>query len=118
MSLPKARKIKTEAERKLVINAAIADNDNMTFPTHVIEKDNKIVGGWSLGLMPLVMIWHKSDSINAKESLILNNTFRSIMDDRGQPAYFIACNDQSPYINHMEKFGYNPIWKTNIFASK
>jgi len=117
MPLPKARKIRTPEEQQLVINAAIADNDNMTYPTHIIEKGNEVVGGWSLGSIPLVMVWHKSDGINAKESLILNNTFRTIMDDRSPNGYFIACNNNSPYINHMQKFGYSPIWKTNLFVS-
>ena len=118
MPLPKVRKIKTEEERQLVIDAAIADNDNMKYPTHLVEKNGDIVGGWSLGLMPLVLIWNKSDSINAKESLILKHTLGSIMDDRSPNPYIIACNDHSPYISHMKKFGYKPIWKTNLFISK
>jgi hypothetical protein len=117
MPLPTAKKITTEEERDLVIKSALADNDNMIFPTHMVEKNGEVVGGWSLGAIPLVMVWHKSDAIGAKESLILNNTFKSIMNDRAPGSYFIACNDKSPYINHMEKFGYNPVWKTNLFVS-
>ena len=45
MPLPKARKIRTPEEQQLVINAAIADNDKMTYPTHIIEKGNEVVGG-------------------------------------------------------------------------
>lgn len=40
------------------------------------------------------------------------------MNDRGTPAYFIACNDKSNYINHMEKFGYKPVWPTNMFIKE
>lgn len=118
MSLPKARRIKDEAERQLVIQAALADNDSMTVPTHVIEKNGKIVGGWSLAKVPLVLVWHKSDEINAKESLVLNNTFRSIMNDRSTGPFIIACNGHSPYIKHMERFGFNPVWETNLFVSE
>ena len=118
MPLPKARRIRDNAEKKAVINAAIADKDNMTVPTHVVEKNGKIVGGWSLGKIPLVLVWHKSDEINAKESLILNNTFRSIMNDRGEGPFIIACNGHSPYIRHMKRFGFNPVWETNLFVSE
>jgi len=117
MPLPKARKIRTSEEQQLVIDAAIADNHNMNYATHVIEKGNEIVGGWCLGAIPLVMIWNNSNSINAKESLILNNTLRTIMDDRSPNGYLIACDNNSPYISHMKKFGYQPIWETNLFDS-
>tara|TARA_Y100000114_G_C11747572_1_gene322476 strand:+ start:1626 stop:1982 length:357 start_codon:yes stop_codon:yes gene_type:complete len=118
MPLPQVRKIRDEEERQLVIKAAIDDNDNMVYPTHLVEKNGDIVGGWSLGVLPLVLAWSKSDGINAKESLILRNNLSSIMNDRSPNPFVIACNDSSPYISYMKKFGYDPIWKTNLFISK
>lgn len=118
MSLPTARKILTAEEHGRVVQAAIADNDSMHYPTHVVEKDGKIVGAWGLGNVPLVMVWHKSDDISPKESMILNNNFRSIMNDRGNQQFFIACNSKSPYIDHMGRFGFKPVWPTNIFLSE
>lgn len=118
MSLPTVRKIRDEDERKAVIEAAVADNDQMQVPSHIIEKNGKIVGGWALANVPLVLVWHKSDAINAKESLYLNNTCRSIMNDRSDAPFVIACNNHSPYMNYMEKLGFKPIWETNLFLSK
>lgn len=118
MPLPTVRKIKNEAERKAVIEAAIADNDQMQVPSHIIEKNGKIVGGWALANVPLVLVWHKSDSISPKESMILNNTCRAIMNDRSNAPFVIACNNHSPYMNHMQKLGFKPIWETNLFLSK
>jgi hypothetical protein len=115
---PTVRKILTIEDQQKTIEAAIGDNDNMTCPTHVVEKNGEIVGAWSLAGIPLVMVWHKSDAVSARESLILKNTYDSIMNDRGTPAYFIACNDKSNYINHMEKFGYKPVWPTNMFIKE
>jgi hypothetical protein len=37
------------------------------------------------------------------------------METKGFPRYFIACNENSPYNSHMKRFGFNPIWKTEIF---
>lgn len=115
MPLPIARKIVTEEERLLTIQAAKDDNDSMHFPTHMITKGDQIVGGWCLGGIPLVMVWHDRTAVNVKESMILNNTIYTVMNDRSPNGFFIACNDDSPYINHMAKFGYNPIWPTNMF---
>lgn len=119
MSLPTVRKIKDEAEKKAVAAAAVADNDNMQVASHIIEKNGEIAGGWALGNIKLVLVWHKSDLINARETLYLNNTCRSIMNDRSPDVPFvIACNNHSPYMNYMEKLGFNPIWETNLFLSK
>ena len=96
MSLPIVRKIKDEEERLKVIEAAKGDDDNMHFPTHVVMKGDKIVGGWSMGAIPLVMMWNSSTDINAKESMILNNMASAMMNDRGAGMYFMACNDISP----------------------
>jgi len=118
LPFPIVRKIKDEEERLAVIEAAKGDNDNMQFPTHVVMKGDEIVGGWCMGAIPLVLMWNKSTSINAKESMILNNVASAMMNDRGTGMYFMACNENSPYIGHMEKFGFLPVWPTNIFYKR
>ena len=118
MSVPTARKIKSQEELEQVLKAAREDKHNMPTPTHVIEKDGKIVGCWGLGNIPLVSVWHKEGSLGPKESLNLNSTFKSIMDDRGHGVFLIACNEDSPYMPFMEKVGYEPVWKTNLLLSK
>ena len=118
MSVPTVRKIRDEAERKAVIEAAIADNDQMQVPSHIIEKNGEIAGGWALSNIPLVLVWHKSDSISARESMYLNNTMRAVMNDRSDAPFVIACNNHSPYMGYMEKLGFQPIWETNLFLSK
>ena len=115
MSLPILKKITSDEQRIAVVQAALSDNDNMTFPTHVVMKGDKIVGGWCLGGVPLVMCWHSTTEVNAKDSMILNNAVAGIMNDRGVGMYMMACNNESPYINYMERFGLKPVWPTNIF---
>ena len=48
----------------------------------------------------------------------IDNTFRSIMNDRAEGPFIIACNGHSPYIRHMKRFGFNPVWETNLFVSE
>ena len=115
MSLPVFKKIDSDQERQAVINAAIADNDRMDFPTHAVLRDGEIIGGWCLAGVPLVMAWSHTEKVKAKDSFHIKNIVSSIMNDRGARAYFIACNDNSPYMGHMERFGFQPVWATNLF---
>lgn len=118
MSLvPTVRQIRDKAQQAAILNVAREDNDSIMFPSHVVMKDGKIAGAASLGVIPLVCCWHHSQLIGPKDSLILKSIYDAIMENRGTPNYFIACNARSPYTNFMEKFGYNPIWETKIFTN-
>ena len=118
MNLPVVKKIRTLEEKQKVIDAAIADNHNFSIATHVLTKGDEIVGAWSLGAIPLVAVWSKTDGINGKDSLIMNKTISAIMNDRSPNPYLIACDESSPYINYMDKLGYKHFWKTNLFLSQ
>lgn len=118
MALPEFKKIITPEQRIAVIEAAVADNDNMTFPTHAVMQGDDIVGGWCMGGVPLAMCWHHTEKMHAKESFHINGIASSIMNDRGHAMYMMACNSESPFYNHMARFGYNPVWPTNIFYKR
>ena len=118
MSYPVIRKIDTVELGNAVAEAAKADNDSMAFPTHVVLKDGEIAGGICMAGIPLVMVWNHTQKIKARDSMFINGVIESVMNDRGPEGYFLACNDRSPYIDHMEKLGYRPIWPTNIFYKK
>jgi|6_EtaG_2_1085325.scaffolds.fasta_scaffold12562_3 hypothetical protein len=113
--IPVIRKITTIEEMEATIKAAENDKDNMRFPSHMITKDDKIVGGWCMGAIPLVLVWHDTKSISPRDSLTQMQTIDAIMHDRGNKSYFMACNSHSPYYSKMEKLGYNKGWATNLF---
>tara|TARA_R110000824_G_scaffold112387_2_gene261539 strand:+ start:85 stop:465 length:381 start_codon:yes stop_codon:yes gene_type:complete len=113
--IPKIRKIKSMEELEATVEAAKQDNDNMLYPSHIITKDDKIVGGWSLGAIPLVMVWNDREACSARESITHMHTIDAIMNDRGNKQYMIACNPHSPYFDKMEKLGYGKGWPTNLF---
>ena len=116
--VPTIRKIHNLELRDAVAQAARDDNDNMQMPSHVVLKNNEIVGGWQIAQMPLVLAWHHTQKVSAKDSMIINSTVESMMSDNGLNNYWMACNSHSPFMGHMEKFGFNPIWATNIFHKK
>lgn len=118
MKVPVMKKITSEEERQAVISAALADGDNMQFPTHAIWKGDDIVGAWCLAGVPLTLAWHHTQKMSPRDSFMAKNIAASIMNDRGVKMYFMACNSQSPFIGHMERFGFTPVWATNLFVEQ
>ena len=115
MSFPCVVKLKSPAEAARVIAAARADKDSIMHPSHAILRDGQIVGGVSLGVAPLLLVWHSTEQVRARDSLHLKAVYDAIMADRGTPRYYIACNQHSPFNAHMKQFDYKPIWTTEIF---
>lgn len=113
--IPTLRKIIDPKMKDAVAKTAKDDNDNMQMPSHVVLKNDEIVGGWQIAQMPLVLAWHHTQKVSAKDSMIVNSTVESMMSNMGLNQYFMACNNHSPFMGHMEKFGFNHIWETNIF---
>lgn len=115
MSYPQIRKIKTQDEFRNVQNAATADGDNMRLPTHSVYRSGKIIGGLCLGGMPLALAWMHKHEATPRDSLFVQHSVDAIMDHGGAQSYIMACNSNSPFYPHMAKFGYEPVWPTNIF---
>ena len=113
--IPTLRKINDPKIKDAVAKAAKDDNDNMQMSSHVVLKNNEIVGGWQIAQMPLLLAWHHTKKVSAKDSMIINSAVESMMSSAGVNQYFMACNNHSPFMGHMEKFGFDPIWPTNIF---
>lgn len=109
------RKIKTEEELIATLKAGEMDNDGIKFPSHMIMKDDRIVGSWSLNKVPLAMLWHDSNSVGVRDSMLLNKTMDAVMNDRGHDNYLMACDSTSPYSSYMDRAGYKLIWNTNIY---
>lgn len=112
---PTLKKIRSDAEADAVIAAARANNDSMIAPTHVVMKDGEIAGAWSVNAIPLVLCWHHTERMKARDSLLMKNTVDAVLDSAGVRQYVTCCRSESPYMEHMEKFGYEPVWPTNLF---
>jgi hypothetical protein len=81
------------------------DNDGCSLPTHVVEKNDEIVGCASIALVPVLMMWHHTKKIGPKESMQLKNTYESILEEKGVNQYIILCKqEQSLQSTH---FGYD-----------
>ena len=114
-AFPTIRLIQTLEHEKQVLQSAKEDNHSNMYPTHVIERHGEIIGASSIARVPLLLLWNHTEKVSARDSMHLKRVYDSIMETKGFPKYFIACNENSPYNSYMKKFGYNPIWKTEIF---
>lgn len=118
MPFPEIRSIQTIDELRNVQNAATADGDNMRFPTHGVYKEGQIIGGLCLNGIPLALAWMSKEHAKARDSLFVQHAVDAMMDQQSAKSYLMACNSHSPFYLHMEKFGYKPVWPTNMFVKQ
>lgn len=112
---PNVRLIRTPDEHNRVIESAKQDNHELFYPTHLVEKDNVIVGAASVANIPMLIAWNHSKLVSARDSVHLKMVCDSIMETKGFPKYLIACNESSPYSTYMKKLGCKLFWKTELF---
>ena len=114
-AFPRVRLIQTLEQETEALQAARANNDSINYPTHVVERNGEIIGASSIARVPLLLVWHHTERVSARDSMHLKRVYDSIMETKGFPKYFIACSESSPYISHMTRLGYRTICKTQIF---
>tara|TARA_B100001057_G_C22687233_1_gene886239 strand:+ start:131 stop:496 length:366 start_codon:yes stop_codon:yes gene_type:complete len=113
--IPEIRKITTPQVKNAVLAEASKDNHPNFHATHVIMKNDEIAGAYNVCETPMVLVWHHSEKLKARDSLLLNSTGEAIMSQLGINSYYIACDKESPFHSHMTKFGFKPVWSTDMF---
>jgi hypothetical protein len=114
--IPTLRKIIDPKMKDAVAKTAKDDNDNMQMPSHVVLKNNEIVGGWQIAQMPLVLAWHHTKKVSAKDSMIVNSSVESMMSNMGLNQYFMACNNHSPFMGHMRQIFFTNNYRRQLCA--
>lgn len=116
--VPLIRRIRSKEEAQLILKCAAEDNDGIGLPTHVVIKNNEIVGAASLNVLSVLMAWNHSKKISPRDSIQIKHAYDAIMEEKtnGLP-YIVLCNKMSPYNGVMKSLGYTPIWETEIFTS-
>lgn len=111
------RKIKSKEELDYASKMAEKDGHAMPYATHVLyNKEGEVVGLWSLASVPLVLVWSDTKKMQKIDSIYCNETLAALMDEKGYNDFLIACDKDSPYYKHMDKFGYESLdWETSIF---
>lgn len=112
---PTVKLIQTLEQESRVLHAASQDNHANIYPSHVVERNGEIIGAASIARIPLLLIWSHSSNVSARDSMHLKRVYDSIMETKGYPKYFVACDETSPYNSYMDKFGCDKVCKTQIF---
>lgn len=117
LKLPRVRAVNSEEEYKKIVEAAAADNHGTFFPTLAITKGEEVVGYFSIGALPLIMMWLSTVRLNARESMNLLNTMEAVA---AKDSRFIAvpCPKDSPFYPLMEKMGYTNKGNYDLFVKE
>jgi hypothetical protein len=107
-ALISVRPFRLEDKVELELNAK-KDGHAVFFPTHVLVKDEQIVGYWSLNALPLVLSWQDSKKVLPIDSV------KAIGFIEGALCQYkhicIPCDPESPYIRFLPKNGYQKYTK-------
>lgn len=107
-------KMTTLDEYNTLVKVAAQDNHNhVWFPTHLIYKDNTIIG--YLSISQTVICWIDSKRGTARDTIETIGIVDAILNDRGIKQWMIPCQHNSPYFNHMEKLGFKPMGVNTLF---
>lgn len=104
----------TQADKEALVVAAAKDDHGVLYPTHVILKNNEIVGYFSLCITPLVNVWFDSKKLNARDSLNAISVIENIARLSGFKELVVPCQEQSPFFKLMNKMGYTDLGPTHM----
>lgn len=110
----KIRPIRTQEELTAVHEVAKENKHLLAWPSHIMEKDNYIVG--ALSVMPMVMIWMHTEKTGARDLVFLKDHLEATIANQGR-VFCVPCLDESPLMQVLKKeeLGYFNIGKTNLF---
>ena len=81
-----------------IIKVAEKDGRRPIHMTHVVFKDGKIVGAFSIRA-PVLFWWMHSTEATKRDSYKVFNSVETLMDIQGTPNYVIPCHPMSSYYN-------------------
>jgi hypothetical protein len=102
-------------DEKSLTEAASADGHSVICPSFVFEKNNEIVGYYSV-TVPMVLSWQDSKKMTALDSV------KELGHIEGTLAQFpivcIPCDPDSPYMRFLPKQGYETYFKPVTLFTK
>lgn len=117
-NIPTVRPIADSLEIAQLQEAARRDDHYVLAPTHVIRKNGEIVGYWSIDGMPTVHLWHDSQALTARDSVVLNEALNQQIAGMGHNRFVCMCATHSPYYPHIAKLGFKEIFQSNLLIKE
>jgi hypothetical protein len=98
-----------------LVDAASDDGHCIMYPSHVVKRDEQIIGYGSICVMPVAQCWLHSKFVTPRESLILHRQLDSIVKSTGHNSVITLCTEKSPFYPVMPKLGYTKLFPTTLF---
>jgi len=97
------RPIESEEERLQVYKAAENDgNRHPLMPTHLVKKNNDIVGAFCL-FSPTIYWWMHTTKVKGRDSLSIFQTMSALLANEGVSKFILPCEPESPYFQLLSK---------------
>ena len=97
------RPIESEEERLQVYKAAENDgNRHPLMPTHLVKKNNDIVGAFCL-FSPTIYWWMHTTKVKGRDSLSIFQTMSALIANEGVSKFILPCEPESPYFPFLSK---------------
>ena len=103
------RPIESEEERLQVYEEAEKDGDrHPLMATHVVKKDNDIVGAFCL-FSPTVYWWMHTKKVRGRDSYSVFQAMDALLANEGVHKFVLPCEHESPYFSLLsKKLSYHP----------
>ena len=103
------RPIESEEERLQVYEEAEKDGDrHPLMATHVVKKDNDIVGAFCL-FSPTVYWWMHTKKVRGRDSYSVFQAMDALLANEGVHEFVLPCEPESPYFSLLsKKLSYHP----------
>jgi hypothetical protein len=111
VAFPEVRLIQNEVEGAAVAAAAEADGTVCLAPSHLIERDGKIVGYVGMDSVPLFRVWLGKD-VRRRESFSILNVIENLYRARGVRLVATLLMPGSPFGPMMPRMGYKALGET------
>lgn len=97
--------------------AARADSGHIAVaPTHVVEKEGRIVGYFSLGAIPLALVWLDTKACQVLDTVVVVSTYENLARAMGHQALCVPCSKTSPFYQYMKKNGFVEMSDMTMFV--
>jgi hypothetical protein len=112
--MPRIRPIRQE-DFETLQKVCEADNHTVVFPTHVVEKDGKIVGYVSYLSVPLVLSWCHSKDVKVRDMLTIGNIVENLLLNANINRVGLLIQETSPVFPYYPKAGYTSFGQNHLF---
>jgi len=102
----KVRVIREQGDYDLVRKCAEEDGHAVLTPTHMILKDDEVIGAFGMDVR-CVSWWMDEEKSGKRDNLAAYQVLEALMSERGASAYLVPCEESSPYHKMMETMGFS-----------